>query len=682
MLVLKEHITLSKALVASPNICDSFLPDDLAAIGRYCIAGYEADRQSRTTWMMRNEAGMDLALQVSQAKTFPWPNASNVAFPLVTIAAMQFHARAYPAILNGNEVVKCEVNNPDPTGELQSRADRVGKTMSWQVLKEDKAWEEQEDRTLFNVAIVGTAFKKSYRKDGKNVSELVMAKDLVLDYWAKSVECCPRKTHLVPVYRNEVYEKVQRGTYRDVLEEAWYKAAQPAPKTPEQIEQDKRKGLQPPTPSFDSPFQFGEQHTDIDLDGDGYAERWIITFDINSKQVVRVVAGFNWEDIEFVGRGYKNAGEIIKIEHEEYFTKRSFIPSPDGGVYDIGFGVFLGPLNESVNTLINQLIDAGTMQTTSGGFLGRGAKLRGGTRNFGPFEWKNIDASGDDIKKSVFPLPVNEPSQVLFSLLSLLIDYTNRIAGTTDMMVGVNPGQNTPAYNAKEMVDQGSKIYTAIFKRVWRSLAEEFRKLYLLNRRYAIPGTILVGGATYADFKAPADDISPAADPNIVSDQQRLQQAMLLKQEAATTPGFDMHEVEMRVLKAMGVDAPERIFPGVDPKAPPPEDPKVTIKKMEIQQDQMRMNMENQHFTLRLLEDRKVNNAKIYELAALADQEAAKAQTEAAFAQAAHIEAMINAAQAENKRINDQIGHLLKAAEITSKHQIELKKLEQPSGIE
>jgi chaperonin GroES len=44
---------------------------------------------------------MDLALQLQKDKSFPWPGASNVAFPLVTIAALQFHSRAYPALTGG-----------------------------------------------------------------------------------------------------------------------------------------------------------------------------------------------------------------------------------------------------------------------------------------------------------------------------------------------------------------------------------------------------------------------------------------------------------------------------------------------------------------------------------------------------------------------------------------------------
>lgn len=674
MLTLDSPISLTSAIIKSPNICAEFTDADLQRIGAACAEGLQHDEASRESWMRRNEAGMDLALQISEDKNFPWPGASNVKFPLVTIAAMQFHARAYPAIINGRDVVKCAVNGPDPDGAKTLRADRVSTHMSWQVMTEDKAWEEQEDRTLFNVAIVGTAFKKSYNSASvnHNVSELVMAKDLVLDYWARSVESCTRKTHLIPKSRNEIYESVLRGTYVDVLDEPWYKSPPPPTPSEKTTKQDNRQGVQAPPPDATTNFIFGEQHVRLDLDGDGYAEPWIITFDTTSKSVLRIVAAFRESDVEKVPVGYKHAGCIVKITGEEYFTKRSFIPSPDGGIYDVGFGVFLGPLNESVNTIINQLIDAGSMQTAGGGFLARGAKIRGGVYTIAPGEWKHVDSTGDDLRKSMVPAPTNEPSAVLFQLLSLLINYTNRIAGTTDMMVGENPGQNTPAATSQSMIEQGGKIYSALFKRIWRNLTEEFQKLYLLNKRYCKVGVVYVGGATSDDYLGPPDDITPAADPNEVSDAMRIQKAMAVSQMAQTQPGFNRDEATRRVLKAMQVDAPEAVFPGTN-GAPPPEDPKVTIEKMKLQFKQAELQQDHMHFVANLLEQQKMNNASIIELAARADQEAAKAQTEQAFAQAAHIEAMINASEAEHKRVNDQINALLKAAEIQSRHEIGMK---------
>lgn len=681
MLNLDSPLVLDTAAILSPNLCSRFSDADLNRIGEECWAGYTRDDYSRSDWMRRNEAGMDLALQLQKDKSFPWPGCSNVAFPLVTIAAMQFHARAYPAIVSGTDVVKCEVEGPDPSGQITKRAKRISTHMSWQCLKQDRAWEEQEDKCEFNLSIVGTNFKKSYRDVSRsiNVSELVLAKDLVVDYWTKCLEAAPRVTHLIPMQRNDVRERVLREVFRDILEEQWYTATPSANRTQQQVDQDKRQGVSPPQSDETTPLFLAEQHVNMDLDDDGYAEPYIITFDTTSKNVLRIVTRFDSDAaIERVAIGPKK-GKIIRITAADYFTKREFIPSPDGGFYGIGFGVFLGPLNEAVNTLVNQLIDAGTMQTTSGGFLGRGAKIRGGVYTFAPFEWKRVDSSGEDLNKNIVPYKTNQPSDVLFQLLSLLINYTNRIAGTTDMMVGENPGQNTPAETSRTMVEMGQKIYTAIFKRMWRGLADEFRKLYKLNGQYMLPGQIVPGGATLDDYRGNPDEICPAADPNITSDAMQFNQAQSVFALSNQAPGFNKDEVVRRVLKGLKVDAIDQIFPGSEGQTPP-EDPKVTIEKMKIEFQKEKLQSEQQEFVMELQEKRRMNDAAIIELQAKADQEAALAETEAQYAQVAAINARISEAKARSDHYNSSIDATLKAMKILSDHKIGMVQASQPKA--
>ena len=673
MLKIQRPIILNQKAISSPNLCELFEEDDLRRIGKECYAGYLRDEASRQVWMKRNEAGMDLALQIQKDKSFPWPGCSNVAFPLVTIAAMQFHARAYPAIVNGTDVVKCVTFGGDE--EQAARAERISAHMSWQLLYQDKSWEEQEDKAILNLSIVGTNFKKSYYSASvrHNVSELVLAKDLVLDYWSKSVEESPRKTHKLPMFRNEVYEKVMRGIFCDCLDEAWYQGAA-APRTSQaQIHQDNRQGVTPPPPDDTTSLLMLEQHCNLDLDGDGYAEPYIITLESTSQRVLRIVTRFDREsDIERVAAG-PNRGKIIRINAMEYFTKKTFIPSPDGGIYDIGFGVFLGPLNESVNSLINMLLDAGTMQTTAGGFLGRGAKIRGGTYTIAPFEWKRVDSTGDDLRKSIYPLPVNAPSDVLFQLLSLLINYTSRVSGTTDISVGENPGQNTPASSMQTMVEMGQKIYTAIFKRIWRASKEEFAKLFKLNGIFLPLDVPQPGGATRDDYQGSSDGVSPVADPNITSDTMRLQLAGALKQAAMTTPGYNRDAVELRYLKALRIDNIPAVFPGTQGQ-PPAKDPKVVLEETKIQgrlaEQDKALQAQMQQFVMELQEEQRLNNAKIAHLQAQAMNEAASAQTEAAYAQVAMINAEISRVKTENDHINSRIEHLLSAVKL----KIEAKK--------
>lgn len=664
MLTLDKHITLDASAIKSPNLCDRFSADDLGRIAGHVVEGYRRDKISRFSWERRTQAALDLAMQVQKDKSFPWPNCSNIAFPLVSVAAMQFHARAYPAIIAGTDIVKCRVIGEDPTGAKTARADRISMHMSWQVLEEQQEWEEQKDRLLINLPIVGTTFVKSYwdSNKGRKVDETVLAHDLVVDYWTKSLHSCPRKTHVIPFSRNDLHAAIKRGAFRDVTEESWYGVA-PAPRSTSEAEakRDNRLGVRPAEGDETTPFICLEQHVDLDLDGDGYAEPYIITVEESSETTLRIVTGFDRE--EDIQRNKQR--EIITIRRMEYFTSYVFIPSPDGGFYGVGFGQFLGPLNESVNSIINQMVDAGTMQNTRGGFLGRGAKMRSGNYTFSPFQWQRVDSTGDDLRKSLVPLDVGEPSQVLFQLLGLLINYVERLAGTTDPQVGENPGQNTPAETMRTMVQEGQRTYSAVFKRVWRAMKEEFKKDYILNALF-MPIRKSFGEGQFVlreDYLGNPDEVIPAADPNVTSEQMAINQAMLLKQFAASTPGYDAEAVERHVLRVLKVPNAEKLYPGPS-KTGTPEDPKVQIQKMKAQVDMAWLEAEKAKFAAGLMEEQRMNNALIMEIQANILQVQEELEGDKADRQVAILNAQLGAMKTRNEMILKQIDVVIKSLEL------------------
>ncbi|HEX6826407.1 MAG TPA: hypothetical protein VF077_08840 [Nitrospiraceae bacterium] len=679
---------LDRGVIESLDLTDRFEQSDLDKIGLWVHDGYKADKMSRQPWEKRTEAALDLAMQLAKAKSFPWPNCSNIAFPIVTIGAMQFHSRAYPTIINGTDIVKMRVVGQDEDGLLTNQASRISQHMSYQVLEEDQCWEEQHDRLLLIIAVVGCAFVKTYYspKLSHNVSELVMARDLIVNYWAKGLDGCDRKTHRLPMSRNDIRERVLEGLYCDVLDEPWFQEPPVLPIEVQQQRSDKRIGQSPPEQSDDTtPFNILEQHCNVDLDQDGYDEPYIVTIEEQSKKTLRIVSRVESPDSVVRVQVGQRRGEIITTRAQEYFTKYSFIPSPDGGIYDVGFGVLLGPLNESVNSLINQLVDAGTMANTAGGFLARGAKVRGGVYTFAPFEWNRVDSTGDDLRKSIFPLPVRDPSAVLFQLLGLLIDYCNRVSGANDAIVGENPGQNTPAQTTQSMIEMGMKIYNAIFKRVWRSMKEEFKKLYILN------GLNLEGMGSFGsqgtqisrtDYKGDSNKVVPAADPNITSDTQLAQQALMLKQFAATTPGYNQEKVERKVLKALHYDDIDGIFPGPGKEGAtqPPQDPKLVIEQMKDEREQAKVALEKMKTLMELKEQVRVNDAEIVETLAKAKLYMEQAGDVRANTIIQQINAAIGAAKQHSEHLNSQIDALMRGKEIQQedrKLDIEDKKLEQ-----
>ena len=634
-------------LLRSPNIAEMMDDEELSSLGQVMMNDINLDLNSRIEWEERNERANKLALQVVEKKTFPWPGASNVKFPLITIAAMQYHSRAYPALISNNEVVKCKVYGKDNDGEMHKRADRVSRHMTYQVMEEDEGWEENTDKTLLVQAISGTAIKKSYFDPvkGHNVSELVLPNDFVVNYYTKSIPESPRVSHRILLSSNDLHERQVRGLFLKIDDE-------PPPTTPNQSmltnAREDAQGVRMPTGDPDTPYEFFETHFWHDFDEDGYKEPYIAYIRRDTSKIYRIVARYFEDSIEY------HNGEIIRIKPEQYFTKYGFVPSPDGGFYDLGYGVLLGPTNDSVNTIVNQLIDAGTMSVTGGGFLGRGVKIKGGDYTFKPHEWKRVDSTGDDLRANIFPLPIREPNQVSYQLLQLLINYGERIAGATDIMTGVSPGQNTPAETSRNTVEQGMKVFNGIYKRTWRAMKEEFQKLYRLNQLYLPSEPVEFEYNSELSFVLPDDYamdmklVKPAADPNVVSDSQRQMQAQAVLQLATSTGGFNMYEVQKRYLDALKVSAIDQILP--DPKGPnaikPGPSEKMQIEKMKNDERQMNHQLRFKLGIAKLMQEAELQQAKITELQAKAVLELEQADGVKSGHAIAMLEAQIGAKRA------------------------------------
>ncbi len=612
---LAKPLNLDKIL-ETPNLCELLDDEDNDAIARICAEGYALDLTSRSEWEERQARANKLALQVYEDKNTPWPNASSVKFPLITVAALQFQARAFPTLIPGTDLAKVRIYGPDPDGSKNARAERIARHMNWQCLEEDAGWEEEHDKLLLVLAIAGCSFIKQTFEPapGRVVTHLVLPKHFVISYFSRNIEDSPRFTHTFYLSQNEIREREMDGRFRSAKTDDGEEPKPSATVENDEITQakDERQGIyNPATDDRVTPWFTAEQYCWFDLDGDGYQEPYIVTFDVTSGKIRRMVA-------RFLPSGVKKRGEnVYQIKPINLFTKFGFIPSPDGGFYDLGLGSILGPINDSVNTAINQMFDAGTMATLGGGFLGRGWKGKGGPITFAPNQWHQSDASGDDLKKSVLPLPVREPSNVLFQLLGLLLQYGERIVSATDTQMGESTGQNTPAETSRMMDQNGARVYSAIFKRIWRSLRDEFRVRFNLNRNFldiSDNAAELTQGPTALlapnDYQGDDLDVKPAADPHVVSDAQAEKQANMLMGMAFKIPGFNKYKVIQRWGKAMKIPGFEDIYPqpmtqGPDGKPVPapdiqmPPNPKMIeaqikqadqqLREKKFQSDQMEM---------------------------------------------------------------------------------------------
>lgn len=568
--IIEKEILRAEALVLVTNIAEKQNQETISDLTTKVLEGYKIDLSTRSEWEELNKQIIDLIKLVVKKKTYAGETVANVKYPLIINACMQFAARAYPEIIKGNNVVKSKVVGKDDDGVKYDRAKRIAEFMSFQVLNEMPDFEEGIDQLLFTLPAIGCAFKKSYFDsiERRNISQMVFADDLIINYFAESLERTPRITHRIYLYHNEIIERINSGVFSkfDISELG-------------QATSDKTSDT-----DEDTPHLFLEQHRWYDLDNDGYQEPYIVTVHEQSQKLVRIAPRFATDGII----RDPESDSIIKIIPEHYFTRYLFMPAIDGGFYGMGFGSLLMSTNSAINTIINQLLDAGTLSNRQSGFLGRGLRLgRGKSLTLKAGEWKHVECTGDDLKKNVFPMPIREPSSTLFSLLGMLIDSGKELASMTEILAGNSPGANVPAESVLALIEQGLQVYSAIHKRIYRSLYKEFIKIRRLNALYLDQmtySTVLDDPEAniQADFSSADFDIIPVADPQSNTMIQRLMKAKAMLDLRGQ--GLDDMEILRRYLDAMEIDNIDAFFPEDEQEDPTEQ---LSMQKLQLEMQEL-----------------------------------------------------------------------------------------------
>jgi chaperonin GroES len=547
--------------ISKVNIANDLDDELLKKIGMEVVKNFDTDRLCMAEWEEHQTAALKLAKQVKETKSSPWEGAANVKFPLLTVASIQFAARAYPEIVRATGVVKCDITGKDMDGSRADRASRIEVHMNYQLTKEMTEWEADTDQLLHILPIIGMVWRKTYysQEKGRNVSELVLPNDCYVNQKARSEETARRISHRYYLYDNDIWEKQKSGIWLDV----------------ELSDNSNETEYHDDT---DIPHEIIEQHRYYDLDEDGYGEPYIIWVHRKTSKVLRIVARYEENGIKV------KDGKLIKIEPINYFVLYQFIPNPDGSIFSQGFGQLLEPINETVNTTINQLLDAGTMSNAGGGFIGRGIKIRGGVMSFQPNEWKLVETQGQDLQKNIVPLPVREPSPVLFQLLGFLVQGAKDISSVQDIIGGnAQIAANMPATTMMALIEQGLKVYVSIYKRIYRALTKELQNLYRLNSLYVDPQKYaeIVGANWKPENQVPAmggeltamqptmdifqdyrtDDITvcPVADPNMSTEMQRMAKIQAVMQ-LGQLPGVNLIELTRSAIRAINPPDVDKIL--------------------------------------------------------------------------------------------------------------------------
>ncbi len=629
------------------NIADQLKDDELKEIGQLVVKEYKIDKESRVDWEKLNDEGLKLATLMKESKSSPWEGAANIKYPLIAQAAIQFNARAYPNIVQDNNIVKGRVVGKDNAGEKASRAERIGRHMSYQLSEQMDDWEAELDALLMTLSITGTEFKKTYYDPTINMnrSELISAENVVVNNKIKR-KTPIRITHVYELYLNEIKEWENDGRFL-VIDYSTSDASEEHDINDE-----------------DAPHTFLEQHRWLDLDDDGYKEPYIVTVHQKSEKVVRITARFDVDGIK-----KDSSGKVVRITPVEYFTKYIFLPSLDGTYYGIGFGSLLGHTNEVINTTINQLLDCGTNQNTGGGWVSSKVKLtsggKGGTMSFMPGEYKEVNASGDDIRKSIVERTLPVPSPVLFNILKFLVNSGERLASVTEVLTGQQTLANVPATTTLALIEQGLKPMVAVFKRVHRSLGDEFRKLHRLNRLFLDEQTYYTvldesQAIARADYDDDDCDVVPVSDPQNMNDSLKKIKAEAILQFAGH-PKFNDMEIYKYYMESLQIPDVEKYLVEGDVKPPP--DPKIVIEGQKLEIEKYKLDIDERRLEL----DNRIADAEIVKT----EEEAVRAKADAikklAEAEAEEIGQQLDQYIDINKKQTDQIRDLTSLVEDQSK---------------
>ncbi len=548
------------------NLAD-ILPDDiLDPVGNKLTGDYMDYKMSRKDWEQAYINGIDLLGFKYVNRTQPFQGASGATHPVLAEAVTQFQAQAYKELLPADGPVRTQIIGAS-SPQRQAQSDRVKDFMNYQILDVMKEYEPEFDSMLFHLPLAGSTFKKVYYDEllGRAVSKFVPADDLVVPYTANSLDDAEAVVHIVKMSENELRKQQVIGFYRDI------ELAAPSYPPDDRLKDAERKleGTQR-TARNEQLYTLLECHVNLDLEGfedlhpetgepTGVKLPYVVTIEYGSQKVLSIRRNFAPND-------------PLK-KKIQYFVHFKFLPGL--GFYGFGLIHMIGGLSRTATAALRQLLDAGTLSNLPAGFKQRGVRVRDDAQPIQPGEWRDVDAPGGNLKDSFYNLPYKEPSQTLLQLMGIVVAAGQRFAAIADMQVGEG-NQSAAVGTTIALLERGSRVMSAIHKRLYVSMKQEFKLLAKVFSTFLPPDYPydVVGAAKnvkQADFDDRID-VLPVADPNIFSMSQRITMAQTELQLAMSNPQMhNLYVAYRKMYEAIGVKNIDQVLP--PPPPPLPKDP-------------------------------------------------------------------------------------------------------------
>ena len=547
------------------NLAEDMDDRELGAIASELMGEFDANKASRQEWEDAYTDGLDLLGFNYEERTEPFRGASGVTHPLLAEAATQFQAQAFNELLPSSGPVRTAIMG-DETREKQEQASRVRNFMNYYITTVMEDYTPDMDQMLFYLPLAGSTFKKVYYDEvlGRAVSKFVPAEQLVVPYETSDLETCSNIAHVIRMNLNDLRKQQLAGIYRDI------------PIIPQQGDSDEVQGelnritgFEPGSVDYDCTLL--EFHADLDLEGyedvdedgepTGIKVPYIVTVSQDNGQVLSI------------RRNYREDDELKR--KIQYFVHYKFLPG--FGFYGLGLIHTIGGLSRTATAALRQLIDAGTLSNLPAGFKARGLRIRDDDDPLQPGEFRDVDAPGGAIRDSLMPLPFKGPDQTLFNLLGFVVQAGQRFATITDMKVG-DGNQNAAVGTTLAMLEQGTRVMSAVHKRLHYAMRMEFKILSRVMSEFLpqeYPYSVENGDQAImaSDFDDRVD-VVPVSNPNTFSQAQRIALAQTKMQLAGAAPELhNMHEVYRDMYEAIGVTDVDRLMKKVPDEEPVPTDP-------------------------------------------------------------------------------------------------------------
>jgi len=538
------------------NLAELIDDDKLDLLGGELYEHFLADKESRSEWEDTYIRGLDqLGLTVDD-RTEPWPGACGVFHPMLSEAVIKFQSQAISEIFPAEGPVKTKiVGMIDEEKEKQSH--RIKDYMNYLLTEKMVEYRTETEKLLFSLPLAGSAFRKVYYDSnmGRPCSIFVPAEDFVVSYGASDLLTCERATHVMKKTENEIKKLMYSGFFRDC------ELPSPEPDIDEITDKyNELTGESSTSYDNDGRHTILEMQVDLDLEGfedmangkpTGIALPYIVTFDRSSTKILSIRR--NYEENDSLKR------------RRQHFVHYQYLPGI--GFYGFGLIHMIGGLSKSATSLLRQLIDAGTLSNLPGGLKTRGLRIKGDDTPIMPGEFRDVDVPGGTIAENISFLPYKEPSQVLYSLLTTIVDEGRRFASLGDLKIA-DMNNEAPVGTTLALMERQMKVMSAIQSRLHASMHKEFSILTEIIRKFTSPeypyaedpNTFIKS----EDFDKRVDVI-PVSNPNAATMSQRIMQYQAALQLATQAPEmYDMPELHRQMLEVLGIENVDKVIPHKD----------------------------------------------------------------------------------------------------------------------